>query len=294
MKIKFILLVPALLIFLGACSNDEASIEEEVDMSTIRPPLSEFSEAEQEKIKYGEKLNTDTHLLLPENVGNNLSCVSCHAGAGRTKDLTFVGVTEKYPKYMARAGKEVSLEERINGCFSRSMNGKPIDPESEEMEAFISYYEYLSKDIDSPDQYEFMTVQHTAESVPAPNVEQGARDLTRYNCLSCHGQSGPEAANTGPALWGPDSFNDGAGLSRISKLQYYIKNYMPKGEGGTLSEQEASNIAAYILMQDRPEFEGERGFPNGDGPGDYITKEKREALKENLMDWTDFKQVEAE
>ncbi|WP_123807907.1 c-type cytochrome [Abyssicoccus albus] len=256
--------------------------------------MSEFSEAEQEKIKLGHQLNTRTNTMLPENVGNNLSCTSCHAGAGRGENLNLIGVTKKYPQYKKREGRDVTLKERINGCFIRSMNGKEIDSDGEEMEAFISYYEYLSKNIESKDQYAFMTEKHKGDNIPIPDPDQGEQDFKRYNCISCHGSSGPTAAFRGPALWGKDSFNDGAGMSRFSNMQYYIKNYMPKGRGGTLTEQEASNIAAYILLQDRPKFTGVNKFPNGDKPDDYINEKTREALKKKYMKWSDFDRVQDE
>jgi cytochrome c len=44
-------------------------------------------------------------------------------------------VSAFFPSYGARAGRAITLQERINGCFLRSMNGKPIPVESAEMKA---------------------------------------------------------------------------------------------------------------------------------------------------------------
>lgn len=123
---------------LAACSQETK--EEEVDKASLIPSLDEYSEEEQEKIKQGQSLMTHTNTMLPENVGNNMSCASCHAGAGRGDTLTLIGVDEKYPQYREREGREVSLSERIDGCFARSMNGTPLDSESEEMESFLAYF----------------------------------------------------------------------------------------------------------------------------------------------------------
>jgi|SRR5699024_5666120 len=294
MKTRRILLLVFLMMIFAACSNDTEQADNEVDKSSLIPALSEYSDKEIEEIDRGQELVTHTNDMLPENVGNNLSCASCHAGAGRGDSLNLIGVTEKFPQYSEREGEDVTLEDRINGCFLRSMDGEEIDPEGETMEAFISYFEYLSENIESEDQYDFMTVDERADNIPAPNVEQGANEFSRYNCLSCHGRAGTESAYTGPDLWGPGSFNDGAGMARFSNMQYFIKHYMPKGREGTLSEQEASNIAAYILMQDRPEFEGVNRFPNGNKPDDYLNEETKEALRNNYLDWTDFERVQDE
>jgi len=74
----------------------------------------------------GMRLHLQTKELLPNNVGNSLNCTSCHLNAGTVADGSpFVGVSAFFPSYAPRAGKVVTLEERINGCFRRSMNGKP-------------------------------------------------------------------------------------------------------------------------------------------------------------------------
>ncbi len=37
-----------------------------------------------------------------------------------------MGVPYAYPQFKARASKEMSLEEQINECFERSLNGKAL------------------------------------------------------------------------------------------------------------------------------------------------------------------------
>ena len=41
----------------------------------------------------------------------------------------------------------VTLEDRINGCFMRSMNGKPLAKDSAEMQAMIAYMKWLAQDV---------------------------------------------------------------------------------------------------------------------------------------------------
>ncbi len=53
-------------------------------------------------------------------------------------------------------------------------------------------------------------------------------------CQSCHQQNGEGTFNTDkteytfPALWGKNSYNDGAGLYRISNFAKYVKYNMPQ------------------------------------------------------------------
>lgn len=280
-------------LFLASCGGD-SDRSSKPDLTGFLTNISDYPEEEQELIRQGREQFNDTNRVMPDYVGNRLSCASCHAGSGRSEGLTLLGVEQKYPQYMEREGREVTLEERTNGCFLRSMNGSEIDPEGEEMEAFMAYYGYLSDGVDDFENYDVLSEGKSADSVPAPDVEQGENDFDRYNCMSCHGGNTVNPETSGPDLWGPGSFNDGAGMSTLSTLQYYIKNYMPKGNEGTLSEQEASNIAGYILMQDRPEFEGENVFPYTETPNDYLNQETKDALINNLMEWEDMDVVESD
>ena len=80
-----------------------------------------------EAILYGYELVNNTHVSADEYVGNQLSCTSCHAGAGYDEQASsLVGVMANYPQYIGRSGGVVTIEERINGCMVRSMNGKNL------------------------------------------------------------------------------------------------------------------------------------------------------------------------
>ena len=79
------------------------------------------------QILLGRRLVADTKRLLPDNVGDVLNCTNCHLGAGKVPMAApFVGVAVNYPRSNPRAGRVMTLEERINGCFLRSMNGKSL------------------------------------------------------------------------------------------------------------------------------------------------------------------------
>src|SRR6516162_3825551 len=99
-------------------------------------------------VKYGYTLFTDTANEIGPTVadparrfaGNNLACGNCHLQAGsQPYAMPLVGVWGQFPQYRAREGAVDTLEDRINGCMERSMNGRALPPDSHEMRAFSSY-----------------------------------------------------------------------------------------------------------------------------------------------------------
>jgi len=109
-----------------------------------------------ETVLYGRRLITETQALVGPEVadpemrysGNNLTCQNCHLGAGtRRFALPLIGVYGAFPTYMARENEVRTLEERINGCFERSMNGRALPGEGREMKAMLAYIQFLSTGI---------------------------------------------------------------------------------------------------------------------------------------------------
>jgi thiosulfate dehydrogenase len=59
-----------------------------------------------------------------------------------------------------------------------------------------------------------------------------------------------------PPLWGPDSYNNGAGMSRLLTAAAYAMHNMPIGtafDAPVLTDEQAYDVAAYIISQKRPE-----------------------------------------
>lgn len=239
-----------------------------------------------ESIKYGHELVMETNTVADEYVGNNLSCVSCHANGGTVKEeAPMVGLSAVYPEYRPREGEVYTLEDRINGCMIRSMNGKMFPTDSKEMRAMIAYLQYMSEGVPAGADLPWRAPKEPKQ-YPVPSVEDGEK-LYAQSCASCHAANGSgTGTNTGPAVWGENSFNDGAGMSRMTKMAGFVQKNMPKGQGGTLSDQQAIDLAAFILSHDRPEFEGHEGdWPKGGRPADIMDKEKREQVKNGTIDW---------
>lgn len=203
-------------------------------------------------------MNTPSH--LPEYARDNLSCTNCHFAEGDTlggknNGISLVGASSLYPKYSSREGKIITLAGRINLCFERSMNGRPVPTGSQEMHDMITYLSWISKEI--PQSLRSMPwldlpplqSSHTA----SPNE---GKQLYQTYCALCHHESGLGSA-TVPPLWGDSSFNDGAGMSHLSTLSSFIYWNMPYRDS-FLTEEQALDVAAFILKQPRPHFVAEK------------------------------------
>ena len=55
-------------------------------------------------------------------------------------------------------------------------------------------------------------------------------------------------------LWGPDSWNDGAGAARIYTLAGIIRYAMPYLDPGSLTDEDAQQLAAFINSKPRPAY----------------------------------------
>jgi thiosulfate dehydrogenase len=224
-------------------------------------------------IRRGRDLVTRTRELLPNNVGADLHCTSCHLNGGTVaKAGPWVGIVGVFPEYRARAGRVTTLEDRVDECFERSMNGKPLPRKSPEMRAIVAYMSWLSREIPAGHPVEGRGFPR-AKAPPEPDRGRG-KAIFEQRCVACHGQdgagrSGPDGAYLFPALWGERSFNVGAGMARLDTAAAFVRWNMPLGAGGTLSEQDAYDVADYFIHQPRPDFAGkENDWPKGGKPRD--------------------------
>ncbi|MDR4473693.1 MAG: hypothetical protein MRJ92_13965 [Nitrospira sp.] len=101
-----------------------------------------------EQIRLGYQLVVHTQEFAEPYVGNRLTCANCHLDAGLDPNsASYVGLSRAYPEYRARTGRVVTLADRINDCFERNLNGKPIPQDSHKLQAIVAYIEWLSKDV---------------------------------------------------------------------------------------------------------------------------------------------------
>jgi thiosulfate dehydrogenase len=194
--------------------------------------------------------------------GNNLDCQSCHIDGGTRKfGLPLVGVFAVYPNYRARSGRVGTIEERINGCVERSLNGRPLPQDSVAMTAIVAYLQFLSAGQPVGVRLAGQGPGHMPELLRAADPVHG-RQVFAQQCALCHGANGAGQAVGGgrpgyimPPLWGPDSFNDGAGMARLTNAANFIRNNMPNGTtwaAPMLSVDDAWDVAAYVLSHPRP------------------------------------------
>ena len=238
-------------------------------------------DAKGKEIALGRRLLAETNTLMPENVGAQMSCNSCHLGDGRVANASpYYGMSVDYPRFNARAGRAVTLVERINGCLLRSMNGKPVPPDSPQMKAMVAYLDWLSADLPAHAKVEGAGIGKVDTSL-VPDPARG-KELYEAKCGECHGTDGAgrkdaQGAFVIPPLWGDQSFNIGAGMARTYTAAAFIKSNMPMafglnaplGQGSALTDQEAVNIAEYFTHQPRPDFVPKvNDWPNGGRPKD--------------------------
>lgn len=217
-------------------------------------------------IRRGRALVLHTRDSLPGHVGNRLRCTSCHLdGAVRQDAMPLVGVWARFPQYRARSGIVERMEDRINDCFRRSMNGRALDVEGADMRDMIAWFGWISRDVP-------VGGRVPGQGMPAvpplePDTARGER-LYAAECARCHGGSG-EGTIIAPPVWGDSSYNIGAGMARIRTLASFLRHNMPYDRPGSLSDQQAYDLAAYINGQPRPDHPGkELDWPFGDPPPD--------------------------
>jgi len=231
------------------------------------PPLEAIPNNEQgAKIRYGYLLVVNTQEHARGHVGNALSCANCHLDAGRKLHAApFLGLASVYPEYRSRNARLNTIEDRLDQCFERSLNGRALPTGSREKEALVAYIAWLSEGVslESAKQWRgFMRITPSRQT----DASKG-RALFAAKCTACHGADGQGTA--APPLWGPRSYNIGAGMARVSLAAAFIKTNMPLGQGGTLTDDEAYDLAAFINSQPRPDFPGKvNDWPKGSKPAD--------------------------
>lgn len=199
--------------------------------------------------------NTQSHAR--QYVGNALNCSNCHLDNGRrANSAPMWAAYVTYPKYRSKNNQVNTLEERIQGCFRFSMNGKPPAADSPEMRALISYFYWLATGLPvgiTPKGAGYPELPTPREP---PSIERGA-GVYASNCAMCHGADGEGREVRGtevfPPLWGPRSFNWGAGMERISTAAAFIKANMPYAAAETLTAQQAWDVAAFVVSHPRPQ-----------------------------------------
>lgn len=220
-----------------------------------------------EQIRLGYKMVVETQEYGKRYVGNQLNCTNCHLDAGLNPNTaSFVGISVLYPEYRARAGRQMTLADRINECFERSMNGRALPPDSSKLAAVVAYIDWLSQNVPPGSAVPWRGIPRITSTRP-PDPINGQLVFAK-KCAFCHGSDG-QGTMAAPPVWGPGSYNIGAGMARVGVAASFIKANMPRGWGWSVRDDEAFDAAAYINSQPRPDFPDKvHDWPKGGKPAD--------------------------
>jgi thiosulfate dehydrogenase len=285
----FLLGIIIVVMILNSClhksSESQTIAKESTDEEWHAPDINLLPHTDEgDLIRYGRDLivNTSTYfgpkgVVVP--ITNGMNCQNCHIEAGIIAfGNSFAAVASTYPKFRDRSGRVESIEFRIKECMERSLNGKSVDSLSKEMKAMVAYFKWLGKDVKKG----VKPVGSGIVEIPFINRAcnpQNGKIIFENSCQRCHGNNGEGIMfpdSTGyiyPPLWGPHSFNVSAGLYRISRLASFIKYNMPFGPTQLppqLTDEEAWDVAAFIISQPRDEKRFPYDWPKiGTKPVDY-------------------------
>jgi len=268
----------------AGCAAKEAVQTTTAAPTAISPPK-EFPPGELGKmVKLGKELveQTNTQPLTKQYVGNALRCSSCHLNAGTDpKAGTFIGTASAYPAYSSREKAVITLEDRIQNCFMRSDNGIRPPDGSKPVVAIAAYITWLSQNNRMKMNPEKPLGPYGVPKlkVDLSKVDTGrGKQVYENKCANCHGMDGRGVAQY-PPVWGPESYNAGAGLAKpnLVPLASWLKVAMPLGNPD-LSEQEAIDVAAYVDSQPRPNFVLKEHLPSPDKMGVYNSNVPEEVV----------------
>jgi thiosulfate dehydrogenase len=230
------------------------------DASLDASPLSE-------EVRRGFRIFTNTPREVPRLAPGGMSCTNCHMNGGqREKSLPLVGTPGMFPEYNRRSGRLFSLGDRVTDCFLRSENatGGTVSPEelptSSEVLAVSAYLTWLSRgsEVGKSPPWRGQNTIAAAALMPIDKLDpRKGEAIYGERCVACHGSDGQGVEigdkKAGP-LWGPASWNDGAGAARVYTLAGMIRYSMPYLDPGNMTDEDAQHLAAFINSKPRPAF----------------------------------------
>ena len=129
--------------------------------------------------------------------------------------------------------------------------------DADEVRALVAYLDWLSIGV-TAEQAETWRHSNLTTMLPMESLDPSrGQQLYLERCANCHGADGQGVQlgelKPGP-LWGDRSWNDGAGVARTYTLAGFLRHAMPYTAPGTLTDEEAQQIAAWLTSRPRPSF----------------------------------------
>jgi thiosulfate dehydrogenase len=263
---------------------------------------------ERELVIYGQDLIAHTSKYLgPKGsvaqITNGMNCQNCHLQAGaKAWGNNYAAVFSTYPKFRDRSGQVETIYKRVADCMERSLNGTAVDSNSREFKAIYAYIKWLGQEVQKGEKPIGSGIEKLAFLDRAADPQKGQIVYTAQ-CQSCHGANGEgqltldELEYAYPPLWGKYSYNDGAGLYRISNFAGYVKNNMPylltAHESPKLTEEECWDVAAYVNSQTRPHKDQSKDWPKFEKkPLDFAFGPYADSFSENQHKYGPFKPIQ--
>jgi thiosulfate dehydrogenase len=240
------------------------------DINLITDPV------QKELVLYGKELVAHTAKYLgPQGIvmqnTNKLNCQNCHLDAGtKVFGNNYGSVASTYPRYRPRSGTEENVYKRVNDCVERSLNGTALDTTSREMQAIVAYILYIGSNVPKGEKAKGSGLKDMAFLDRAADPKLG-KIVYQQKCVACHQPNGEglKLADATeymyPPLWGEGTYNDAAGLYRLSNFAKYAKYNMPQGTNHRypqLSDEEAWDVAAFVNSMQHPHKETPQDWPN--------------------------------
>lgn len=226
---------------------------------------------------YGEELIANTSKYLGPHgsvaaITNGMNCQNCHLQGGKKEwGNNYGAVAANYPKFRDRSGSVESVYKRVSDCMERSLNGRAMDSTTREMRAMIAYIKWVGHEVPKDSTPKGAGIAPPKYMDRAASPEKGAT-VYEARCQSCHGADGQgqlaadAKSYTYPPLWGPNSYNSGAGLFRLSRLAGYVRDNMPfqqaSHQAPALTDEECWDVAAYVNSRPRPSKDLSKDWPN--------------------------------
>ncbi|MEZ5287321.1 MAG: hypothetical protein R2712_21460 [Vicinamibacterales bacterium] len=199
-------------------------------------PAPDYATAE-----YGRRLVAHTAELLgpdqPEPglryIDSRLNCGSCHLSTGTEPGtLTLLLTDDHYPRFSGRAGAQTDIEDRINECMQRSMNGKPLPMDSPEMVAMAAYLRSLGRQYQATAASKLKTEEPPAFKTPTRAASVDAGEIVyRERCSICHGADGTGLLAT------DDRAKDTSSPAVGARLVQQRRGYAPRADRRALHQE---------------------------------------------------------